>query len=261
MAAETINVRTWSKKVPSYGFRLGDLDLYVLKDHDDILRTLGYTRIEDNTFWSRHTLGVYLRWVFLLALVGGVSTLGGAILGVGGGDWTLEATPLDNDLGGSITLWCFVVVLIGVAAIAYQWLRTRRHSVGAEIAYLVATVVCGGIALGQLAFERQIDITNFAAPSIAVWAAAGAAAILLVAVVFFSRGRRVPVPKHFRAIGTPDPQQALELIAALEPQVGAKRLDERRRAIARLRDRGLIDESQAARIESLPLGTSPTIDT
>ena len=48
-ANQTINVRTWSKTVPSYGLRLSDLDLYVLRNHDDVLRALGHERVEGPT--------------------------------------------------------------------------------------------------------------------------------------------------------------------------------------------------------------------
>lgn len=260
MANQTINVRTWSKTVPAYGLRLGDLDLYVLKNHDNILRALGRERIpERGTFWSLKTLEVLLGWVFMFALVGGVSTLGGTVTSNDGRTTRTvrEADALDDGLGVPITMWCFVIVLLAVAAIAYRWWRTHRHSAGLEIGYLVAVVVCGGIALWELGAAREIDVLAFTPQSIPVWAAVAAAAGLLAAMLLFSRGRRVPIPQHFRVVGTPNPQEALELIAALEPGVRAKRLDERRRAIARLRERGLIDETQAAHLESLPLGTSP----
>lgn len=253
MANQTINVRTWSKTVPSYGLNLGDLDLYVLKNHDDILRALGRERIaERSAFWSRETAGVLLGVVCVFALVGGVSTLGGPI--PNGGGSLGETGPLADP----VTTWCFVVVLLGVAWVAYRWLGTRRHSAGLEIAYLVATVACAAIALWQQSSARDIDVLAFAPLSIPVWAAGAIAAVLLAAMLLFSRGRRMPTPKHFRVIGAPDQQQAIELIAALAPGVRDKQLDERSRAIARLRERGLIDQTQAAHVESLPLGTSPT---
>jgi hypothetical protein len=260
MASQTINVRTWSKTVPSYGLRLGDLDLYVLKNHDDILRALGHERVtERKTFWTRETASVYLSLVCVFALVGGVATLGGTVLSNDGGTTRTvrEADALDNDLGVPITMWCFVVVLLGVTGIAYRWLRTHRHSANLEIAYLVAAVACGSIALWQLGHSRDVDVLGFAPPSIPVWATVAAAAALLAPMLLFSRGQRVPVPRHFRVVGTPNPEQALRLIAALEPRVRDKQLDERRRAIARLRERGLIGESQSAHVASLPLGTSP----
>ncbi|TCC24917.1 hypothetical protein [Kribbella speibonae] len=256
-ANQSTNVRTWSKTVPSYGLRLSDLDLYVLKNHDDLLRVLGYERVEGSS--PRALVGWAVHMVFLFALVGGVSTLGGDMFSTYGGRTvrTGTADPLDNDIGVPLTSWCFAVVLIGVVLVAVRWLRSDRHRDGMEIGYLVATVACGALALGQLVSDRGLDA--FAAPSIPVWAAAVCAAVLLAAVLLFSRGRRVPVPNNFRQIDTPDPQQAIALVEALEPKERDKLLGERRRAIERLRERGLIDAAEAAHVESLPLGASTTI--
>ena len=256
---QTINVRTWSKTVPSYGLRLSDLDLYVLKNHDDLLRVVGYVRVEGNASWSRRALEPLLHMVFLVALVGGVSTLGGEMFSTYGGRTmpTGTADPLDNDIGVPMTAWCFAVVLVGVLVTAFRWLRTDRHRDAKEVGYLVATVACGALALGQLVSARGVDA--FAAPSIAVWAAAGLAAALLAAMLLFSRGRRARVPRDFRRIEATDPQRVIGLVEALEAEERDKLLGERRRAIARLRERGLIDAAEAAQLDSLPLGASTTI--
>ncbi len=152
------------------------------------------------------------------------------------------------------------MVFVGVAVIAYRWWSTDRHSSAAEIGYLIAALGCGGIALWQLGDDRGVAVLVFAPASVPVWGTVTAAAALLTAVLLGSRGRRAPVPQHFRPAGTPNPQRALELIAALDPRVRQKRLDERRRAITRLKERGLINEAGAASIESLPLGSSPAAD-
>jgi hypothetical protein len=80
------------------------------------------------------------------------------------------------------------------------------------------------------------------------------AAPLLAAVLIFSRGRRVTVPRHFRTAGTAEPDRAAELIAALAPRVRERLVDERRRAIARLRERGVITETEATKLAASPLG-------
>ncbi|PXY34095.1 hypothetical protein [Prauserella flavalba] len=260
-AKQTINVRTWSKTVPSYGLRLAELDLYVLKNHDDIVRALGHERMEDAASRRRNVLGWVLYLVAVLALVGGVSTLGGPILSTFGGRTmvTGEADALDDDIGIPFTSWCFVVVLLGVAVIAFRWWRTQRHWATGEVGYLAATVVCGVLALWQLASVREVDALGFAPESIPVWASVVVAAVLLVAMRVASRGRRVPVPRNFRLVGTPDWERAVELVGALEPRQRDKLLDERRRAIARLRERELIDAAEADRVGALPLGTSTTI--
>lgn len=257
-ARQTINVRTWSTTVPRYGFRPGDLDLYVLKEHDEILRALGQER---RAARSHSTPEVIISLLCLIALVGGVSTFGGTILSTTGGVTRPvgEAGPLDDDLGIPITAGCFVVVLFAVIAIGYRWWRSRRHWAGLELGYLIAAACCGGIALWQLGHER--DLAGFAPASIPVWLTVAAAAPLLAAMVIFSRGRRVPAPRHFRTAGTPEPDRAAELIAALDPRVRERLLDERRRAIARLRERDVITEAEATALEASPLGSASAAKT
>ncbi|MFG1909967.1 hypothetical protein [Kribbella sp. NPDC048928] len=75
-ASQTINVRTWSKTVPAYGLRLHDLDLYVLKNHHNLLRVLGYERVDATASWGRNILVWALHMLFLVALVTGVTTVG-----------------------------------------------------------------------------------------------------------------------------------------------------------------------------------------
>lgn len=260
MANQTINVRTWSKTVPSYGLRLAELDLYVLKNHDDVLRALGHERVDGTTSWRR-TAGWFVGLVFVLAVVGGVSTLGGPILSAFGGRTmvTGEADALDNDIGTSLTVWCFVVVLVAVASIGVRWLRSWRYRATVEVGYLAAVVVCGALALWQLESARSVDVARFAPASIPVWLSVVVGAVLLVAMLVASRGRRTPVPRNFRPVGTPDPRRAAELVGALQPAERDKLLDQRRRAIARLRERGLIDAAEAERVGALPLGSSTTI--
>ncbi|MEU8223122.1 hypothetical protein [Kribbella sp. NPDC048915] len=252
---QTINVRTWSKTVPAYGLRLRDLDLYVVKNHDELVRALGFERVAGRPSRLRWALSM----VFVFALIGGVSTVGGPIFTTHGGRTTPIGTadPLDNDLGVPLTSWCFVVVLIGVLMIAGRWLRTDRHRDGLELGYLAATVAFGALAVGQLVSERGVGA--FDVPALPVWAAAVLAAFVLAAVLLFSRGRRVPVPNDFRRLGPPDPQRVIRLTAELEPRQRAKLLDERRRAIARLRERGLVDAAEATQLAELPLGASTTI--
>jgi hypothetical protein len=256
-AGQTINVRTWSKTVPAYGLRPHDLDLYVLKNHDDLLRVLGYERVDAAA--SRRILIWALHMVFLVALVAGVSTVGGDMFNTHGGRTvsTGVADPLDNDIGIPLTSWCFVVVLIGVSVVAFRWLRTDRHRDAIEVGYLLATVACAALALGQLVSDRDVDPGD--GPAIPVWAAGGLAAILVAAMLLFSRGRRVPVRRDFRRIGGREAGSVVGLIETLDGKEREKLLGERRRAIRRLRERGLIDAAAAARIEALPLGASTTM--
>ncbi|SED69330.1 hypothetical protein [Ruania alba] len=249
MANQTINVRTWSKQVPAYGLALGDLDLYVLKNHDEILRALGRQRVTDSAT-TRRLLRAVAIVVLMMAPITGVSTLGGA---------GRFGDGLDDSLGVPVTAWAFAVAVVGVVVVAVRWLRSDRHAAPVEIVYLAGTIVCGGLALLQLETVRGVDIAAFAVPSLPVWVASAAAAIILAAIVLGSRGRRVPIPDHFRTIGTPDQRTAAELIDALDPREREKLLDDRRRAIRRLRERGLIGADDATQLESVPLGESTSI--
>lgn len=53
--------------------------------------------------------------------------------------------------------------------------------------------------------------------------------------------------------------RATGLTETLDTKEREKLLGERRRAIGRLRERGLIDAAAAARVEALPLGASTTM--
>lgn len=258
-ASQTINVRTWSKTVPAYGLRLHDLDLYVLKNHDELLRVLGYERVNDTASWGRNILVWCLHMVFLVALVTGVTTVGGQMFSTHGGRTvsTGVADPLDNDIGIPLTSWCFVVVLVGVLVAAFRWLRTDRHRDAVEVGYLLATVACAALALGQLVSDRDVDAGD--GPAIPVWVAGVLAAVVVAAMLLFSRGRRVPVRRDFRRIEALEPGSVVGLADALDAKEREKLLGERRRALGRLRERGLIDAAAAARVEALPLGASTTM--
>lgn len=260
-ASQTINVRTWSKTVPAYGLRLSDLDLYVLKNHDDLLRVLGYERVDAAASPGRNILVWAAHMVFLVALVTGVSTVGGDMFSTHGGRTvrTGVADPLDNGIGIPLTSWCFVVVLVGVLVVAVRWLRTDRHRDPIEVGYLLATVACGALALGQLVSDRDVDAGD--GPAIPVWIAGGLAAVLVAAMLLFSRGRRVPVRRDFRRVEELEPGSVTGLADGLDSKEREKLLGERRRAIGRLRERGLIDPAAAARVEALPLGGSTTLGT
>ena len=66
---------------------------------------------------------------------------------------------------------------------------------------------------------------------------------------------------HFERVGDPDPARSRHLVEALSPGERENLITQRRRAIATLRERGLIDLDEAVQVESLPLGQSAAITT
>ena len=60
-------------------------------------------------------------------------------------------------------------------------------------------------------------------------------------------------------MGDAHPAQVKALVAQLSETTRRNRLQDRRRALARLEERGLIDARQAAAVERVPLGLSPTM--
>ncbi len=64
---------------------------------------------------------------------------------------------------------------------------------------------------------------------------------------------------HFERVGDPDPARARDLVEALAAGEREHLILQRRRAVATLRERGLIDLDEAVHVESLPLGESAAI--
>ena len=94
-----------------------------------------------------------------------------------------------------------------------------------------------------------------------VWATAILATVTAIAIAAASRGRRDAVLAHFERVGDPDPARSRQLVEALNPGEQENLITQRRRAIATLRERGLIDLDEAVQVESLPLGQSLAITT
>lgn len=100
---------------------------------------------------------------------------------------------------------------------------------------MVSTGVTGIFALILMRNASGIDIVGFAPVSLPVWQSAVLSAVVGTGTAIASRGRRVPFRKHFRVTGPADPQRVNGLVDALEPRRREKLLEERRRAVARLR--------------------------
>ena len=81
--------------------------------------------------------------------------------------------------------------------------------------------------------------------------------VLAAVMQWASHGQRLQFRRFFRVTHKPNFDEVRRLVGRLDYRRQEKLLDERRRAIRRLTERGLIDRTQAARVESLPLGCSP----
>lgn len=252
---------TWARTIPKYGLRLAQLDLYVLKQHDGILSALGYERVPDGKIsrWGRYSW-VDIFWVVVMfAPLAGVTVTGDRVFNPN----TRTYDDLDSFSDGfqvAAAMWCFIVALPGPAIAAYRWWRSQRHWFAHELVYLAFAVVFSGLALATLANDKGVAIFTAVSPSTPVWLTGVSAAIVLLTLAVASQGRRVDVPVHFRAVGRPDLPRAGELVAELEPREHDRVHKRRARALTMLRERGLVDESQAKHVESTPLGMSVTVD-
>ena len=259
MANQTINVRTWSKRVPRHRFRPELLDLYAVKNHDEIVRALGYERRDPSAATVRGAAVGLGQLAFVLALVAGVAGIAGTVLAYDPASGTVTDTglPLDEDVVFSVTVVSFCIVLVGVLVITLSWLRARRHWSLVERGFLIATIACAVVALLSLGRTFDVDVLGFAPASIPVWAALGAAVVVLAAQLTLSQGKRQQLTSDFRRVGEPDHHRAMTLVAGLDVKQRDRLTAERRRAIDRLRERGVIDDDEERRLGALPLGAAP----
>lgn len=243
MARQAPNVRTWSKTVPDYLFELGDLDVYVLKEHADVIAAMGRRRAPQRDDLSEVAV-VLASWIApAVAMVGWV----------GNPQRNLEGFGSAAD---DAAAWCLAVAFLGVLLIGWRWLRTGRRWERLEVAGVAITAGAGGFSLVAMRNSSGVDVLGLAPVSLPAWLAAVSSVLLGVAMAVASRGRRTPFRKNFRVTGSADPERIASLVDALEPRRREKLLDERRRAVRRLRDRGLIDGHQEDDVQSRPLGLS-----
>ncbi|MEG9517854.1 hypothetical protein LZ318_29760 [Saccharopolyspora indica] len=247
MVSKPVNIRTWSESVPSYGLRLRDLDLFLMRDEPGILRALGWRTVradEANVIPAK-------RWIagitFFMPFAGMAAYTGGY-----DAQRRVQVDGL-GELAWIFALCCFVLALWGPPMVAYRWRRADRHWDVLELAYLVTTVLFGLITLGAMAGQDGIDVGALPWISLPVWLTLLPAAAVLVAMLF-SRGRRKPTPAYFRREGTADPALTEERIDRLDPARARRLLEQRAEAVATLRRRGLIDNAQATALTSRPLG-------
>lgn len=242
MSRQVPNVRTWSKTVPEHLFDLGDLDVYVLKEHTEVIAAMGRRRAPRGDLPE---FGVVLAsWIAPAVAVAGW---------VGNPRRDLEGFGSAAD---DAAAWCLAVAFLGVLIIGWRWLRSGRRWERLEVAGVVITVVAGGFSLAAMRSSSGVDVLGLAPVSLPAWFATVSSVLLGGAMAVASRGRREPFSKHFRVAGSADPQRVASLVDELEPRRREKLLDERRRALRRLRDRGLIDANQEDDVRSRPLGLS-----
>lgn len=246
MTREVPNVRTWSKTVPDYLFVLGDLDVYVLKQHDEVLQAMGRTQAR--------TRGDLPDVPIVLAnlLAPGVAIAG----------WTGDPRRGLDGAGRAadvLAAWCLAIASAGVVLAGWRWVRSRRHWNGLETAGVATTLVAALFSLASMRDSSGPDALGLTT-LLPVLSAAVLSACVGGAMAVASQGKRVPFRRYFRITGPADPERIERLVDALEPRRREKLLDERRRAVRRLLDRGLIDGRRGDDVQSLPLGLSPTVD-
>ena len=257
-------VREWSEIVSPRDFRLGNLDLYVVKQYDQVLRSLGWRgrfragATGDGPRPGRRDDLIFIP-LFVLPFAGVSATGSGWFSTAGGG--VMEFQGFDAWLGIPIVVACFVLSLPGPVLVLRRWWTSNRRWTTPEVLCLAFVLGCSLLALRGLRNAWEVDVLRAAPASLPVWATAIVAGTAVVAIASASRGRRDAVLAHFERVGDPDPARSRDLVDALSPGERENLITQRRRAVATLRERGLIDLEEAVQVESLPLGQSGTITT
>lgn len=256
--------REWSENVSPRDFRLGDLDLYVVKQYDDVLRSLGWRgryragATGDGPRPARRDDLIFLP-LFVLPMAGMFATGSGWFTTAGGG--VMEFEGFDAWLGIPIVAACFLLSLPGPLLVLRRWWASNRRWTTPEVLCLAFVLVCSLLALRGLRNAWEVDVLRASPASLPVWATTIVATTAVMAIASASRGRRDAVLAHFERVGDPDPARSRQLVEALSPGERENLITQRRRAVATLRERGLIDLDEAVQVESLPLGESAAITT
>lgn len=240
-------MRSWSKKVPGRFFDPRDLDVYVLKEHDEVIAALGRSRTR-----SRVDPDGLPGFLTVLAPALALVAWGGALRA---GTWEL------GGMGSAAPEWiagCFLVTVLGLVLVGLRWWRYDRQRDRVEMLGAVVSWATGLIALFGLYHEPRVDVLGFSPVTLPVWGSVVLAAGLGLAMAFGSSGPRVPFRRYFKVTGPPDVTRAQMLIQELGSQRQAKLMKERRKAVRRLADRGLLDKRSALDLTTLPLGRSVT---
>lgn len=258
--------REWSEKVVPRDFRLRDLDLYVVQQYDDVLRSLGWRgryragSTGDGGRPGRRDDLIFIP-LFVLPMAGMFAT-------GGGGGWFRTASGgimkfegFDSGVGIPIVVACFLLSLPGPVLVLRRWWTDNRRWTTPEVSCLAFVLVCSLLGLRGLGGAWEVDVLRPAPASLPVWGTAILATAALLAIASASRGRRDAVLAHFERVGVPDPVRSRQLVESLNPGEQENLITQRRRAIATLRERGLIDLDEAVHVESLPLGQSVAITT
>ena len=255
--------REWSETVSPRDFRLRDLDLYVVRQYDHVLGSLGWRgryRAGSTGDGPRPVRPDDLIFIplFVLPMAGMFATGSGWFTTAGGG--VMEFEGFGSGVGLPIVATCFVLSLLGPLLVLRRWWASNRRWATPEVGCLAFAVACSLLTLLGLRGAWEVDVLR-APVALPVWATAIVATAAVVAVVTASRGRRDAVLAHFERVGEPDPVRSRQLVEALSPGEREHLISQRRRAIATLRERGLIDLDEAVQVESLALGQSTAITT
>lgn len=254
MARKVPNVREWSETVRPREFWVGNLDLYVLKQYDRILHALGResTGRQSRSHFSAGRVAREGPAVLLvLASLSATAVFGGRAR-----ERPVVADPLRDEVAGPVAAGFFIIALLGVLAILYWWWRSGRRWRGTDMIALGVSI--GAAAYTLFGMRNALGTAGLTPTLLPLWATMALAAAALLTMAVASRGPDAAL-KHFRLVATPDPQRARELIDVLNPGERDRLNGQRAHAIAKLRERGLLDVTDASDLESVPLGMSPTV--
>ena len=153
--------------------------------------------------------------------------------------------------------WCFSGSTLGLIVVAASWWRTHRLRSTLEMATVLWAVGAGVYFLVGTWNDGSVDVLPPDQETVPAWLTILGGLVLAAVMQWASHGQRLQFRRFFRVTHKPNFDEVRRLVGRLDYRRQEKLLDERRRAIRRLTERGLIDRTQAARVESLPLGCSP----
>lgn len=190
-------------------------------------------------------------WLGLVKGVAMVAPFAGLLAPVGGTDfgWSTASQGLRGEGLLSVSLICFAVAAVGQLWILADWLRVERQRERETVIAAAVAVVTSGLALWW--FSSLMQPFDF---EVVVWPIALTGligAVSLVAQLLASssttrwKGRQIELAQQLRALPS-EQQQALRA--------------ERRAVLGVLREREILDATQAALADAVPLGDWWRID-
>ena len=254
------NLREWADTVSVRSFDPAWVDLYALQQYDPVLRALGWrstvrtsARAEDRGRpMDRHTAALFV-FMFLLPVI--------AFTAFGGSDLAThtEFDGLDAGVGVPLVAVVFALSLPGPLLELRRCVLHRGSLTYIAVAGFCVTLFASVGTLVGMARLWDVDVLGLSWASVPVWASLVLTGTSLGVITVAGSRQRAPLPAHFRRSGDPDPAQARALLDRLDPGERDHLAQARGRAIATLRDRGLLTLEQAVQLSELPLGQSVSL--